>query len=358
MKSKVVLFFLLSLLFLSGCSKALYISKLGWHQAFVTFRSVPVQEVLEDEQIPAEDKEKIRFIQEVKRYGEERLGLKETGSFTTYFEVQGPILHVVTASEKDRLEAYGWTFPIVGKVTYKGFFTRGDAVAEKARLDKNGYDTFVRRADAYSTLGWLKDPIFSSMMKWDKGDLANLILHEMAHGTVYFKKKTDLNEQMATFIGNQGAIDFLRGKFGSDSREMLRAVEAQEDDLLFSRWIDQACGRLSSFYGQPISREEKVKGREDVFLSLQEEFMGVKGQFKTEMFLNFARIPLNNAVLLAHHQYLHGMDTFERLLDYFRQDLSRVIELMKEVQASGEDPSVYLDRWMAEKGVTVSSSLQ
>ena len=37
-------------------------------------QSVPIQDVLEDKQVSEEAKGKIRFIQEVKRYGEERLG--------------------------------------------------------------------------------------------------------------------------------------------------------------------------------------------------------------------------------------------------------------------------------------------
>ena len=129
------------------------------------------------------------------------------------------------------------------------------------------------------------------MLKWDDGTLANLILHEMAHATVYFKGNTDFNEQMATFIGNQGAIDFLAKKYGSESKEVLVAVESQEDDLLFSQWIDQAYQRLSTFYSQAISREEKLKGREEIFLSLQEEFREMKPRFKTKGYRNLRPDP-------------------------------------------------------------------
>ena len=179
------------------------------------------------------------------------------------------------------------------------------------------------------------------MLKWDEGALTNLILHEMAHGTVYFKRNTDLNEQMATFIGNQGAIGFLKEKYGSGSKEMLKAVEArrmisssQDGSITPAATLDVLC---------PTRIERgKIEGREGVFLSLQEEFREMKSRFKTEMYQNFDQTPLNNAVLLAHRQYFHGFDTFERIHDYFHRDLSRVIALMKEIQASGEDPSVYL----------------
>jgi predicted aminopeptidase len=350
------LLFLMMLLFsLTGCSKVLYISGLGWHQTRISFHSVPIQEVLRDEQAAPEVQEKIRFIQEVKRYGEENLGLNRTKSYSKLYEVKGPVLYVVIASEKDQLKLYTWSFPIVGKVTYKGFFTKKGALREKRDLDKRGYDTFLRPAEAYSTLGWLSDPIFSSMLKWDNGTLANLILHEMAHATVYFKGNTDFNEQMATFIGNQGAIDFLAKKYGSESQAVLAAVESQEDDLLFSQWVDQAYQQLSTFYEQAISREEKLKGREEVFLSLQEEFRELQPRFKTRGYRNFEQIPLNNAALLAHRQYFHRLEKFERLYEYLSRDLRRVVEEMREIRASGEEPGVYLDRWMKEKGLTLFS---
>ncbi|OGP89428.1 MAG: hypothetical protein A2157_13255 [Deltaproteobacteria bacterium RBG_16_47_11] len=353
-----LLLFALILFFLTGCGHVLYISKLGWHQAYISFHSVPIQEVLKEEQVGLEIQGKIRFIQEVKRYGEEHLGLRKTKSYSKFYEVKGPILYVVTASEKDQLKLYNWTFPIVGRVTYKGFFIKDEALKEQRDLDRRGYDTYLQPSEAYSTLGWLKDPIFSSMLKWDDGTLANLILHEMVHATVYFKGKTDFNEQMATFIGNQGAIDFLTRKCGNESQAVLKAVQSQQDDLLFSRWIDQAYERLSKFYAQEISKEEKLRGREGIFRSLQEKFREMKPLFKTDWHLLFDQIPLNNAVLLAHRQYFHRLEMFERLYDYLGRDLRRVMALMKEIQASEEEPNTYLSRWMKERGLTVSSFLQ
>src|SRR4030043_757940 len=274
---KLELFFFLSFISfsLAGCGNLLYLSKLGWHQSSITFHSVPVQEVLESEGVEHVAKEKIRFIQEVKRYGEEKLGLMRTKSYSKYSGGKGTVLHVITASEKDRLRFYHWSFPIAGKVTYKSFFTKEGVSKEKKFLEAKEYDTFVQQAGAYSTLGWLKDPIFSSMLKWDEPTLANLILHEMTHTTIYFKGETDFNEQMATFIGNQGAIDFLKEKYGAQSKEGMEAIQSQKDDLLFASWVDRACRRLSNFYEQPISRDEKIKRREEVFQSIKEEFKDV-----------------------------------------------------------------------------------
>ncbi|HXX35175.1 MAG TPA: aminopeptidase, partial [Thermodesulfobacteriota bacterium] len=99
---------------LSGCGNLLYLSKLGWHQSLISFHSVPVEEVLENEGVDRQTKEKILLVQEVKRYGEERLGLTRTKNYSTYVEVGSPVLYVITASEKDSLQPCHWSFPIIG----------------------------------------------------------------------------------------------------------------------------------------------------------------------------------------------------------------------------------------------------
>ncbi len=353
---KFILFLTSTLILLTGCGNLLYLSKLGWHQSFITFHSVPVEEVLKDESTSAQWREKISFIQEVKSYGEKKLGLRKTKSYSKFFEVKGPILYVVTASEKDRLQLYTWNFPITGRVTYKSFFTKGGVLKEKQFLERKGLDTFVQQVGAYSTLGWLKDPIFSSMMEWNHIPLANLILHEMTHATVYFKDETDFNEQLATFIGNRGSIDFLIEKYGKGSKEVVEAIHIQEDDLLFSRWVDQVCLRLSTYYAKEISRDEKLRGREEIFQSIKEEFGEIKVQFKTDCYKDFVKKDLNNAVLLAYRRYIHRLEKLEALYEYLGQDIKKVIELFKEVWASGEKPSPFLERWMRERGIIVSIS--
>ena len=338
MRKPLGLFLFLTLISVSltGCGNLLYVSKLGWHQSSIVFHSVPVQEVLDNEKMDHEAKEKIRFIQEVKRYGEKKLGLTRTENYSKYVEVKGPVLHVITASEKDRLQLYHWNFPITGKVTYKSFFTKEGVLKEKRFLKTKGYDTFIQKAGAYSTLGWLKDPIFSSMLKWDEATLANLILHEMTHATIYFKGQTDFNEQIATFVGNQGAIDFLREKYGSGSQEVVEAIHCQEDNLLFSQWIDQACQQLSHFYSREISRNEKLRGREEFFQRLKEDFREKMASFKTEGYKNFEKVDINNAVLLAYRRYIHRLEKFQALYEQLGRDVRRVVEYFKTIQASGD----------------------
>lgn len=332
-----LLFLSFTLFILAGCGGIAYVCHLGWHQGYILHHSRPLTDVLEGDGIDPTLKAKILFIQEVKRFGEERLGLRKTKNYATFFDAAGPVLFVVTASEKDRLEPCSWSFPIIGKVTYKGFFSYQEALREKRRLEGEGFDTFVQAAAAYSTLGWFKDPIFSSMLKWEAWTLANVIFHEMAHATLYLKGKTSFNEQFATFVGHRATIDFLREKYGPQSAELRRAMDEQQDDLLFSRWIGAACERLSEFYRKEMPKEQKGRQRQEIFRALKEDFRAIRSQFKTDCYPDLEAIELNNAVFLAFRRYVEKLDRFEALYNEMGQDLRRVIDYFKALRSKGTE---------------------
>jgi predicted aminopeptidase len=160
---------------------------------------------------------------------------------------------------------------------------------------------------------------------------------------------------LATFIGNRGAIDFLIEKYGIGSEEVAEAVHTQEDDLLFSKWMDQVYHQLSTYYAKEISRDEKLRGREEIFRSIKEEFRAIKVQLKTDSYGDFEGRDLNNAVLLAYRRYIHRLDRFEILYESSGRDLKKIVELFKEVRASGESPSSFLDRWTKERQILTSN---
>ena len=126
---------------------------------------------------------------------------------------------------------------------------------------------------------------------------------------------------------------------GPRSKEALRAIDLQKDDILFARFVEQACTRLSNFYAKEISRDEKLKGRSEIFQSIQEEFREIKAQFKTEDCPDFDKIDINNAVLLAYRRYILNLEKYETLYESLGRDLKKVVRFFKEIKASGEDPS-------------------
>ena len=194
----------------------------GWMQARGQVRMLwntkPVVEVLADPIYPDSLKKKIELIREIKRFAIDSLGLDKSGSYESFYDQQGkPILWVVTAAEPYQLIAKQWTFPIIGTFTYKGFFEKDRADSLVSGLKKEGFDTRIGEVSAWSTLGFLNDPILSSFLNRPAGSLAELIIHELTHGTLFIKNSLEYNENLADFVGEYGALRFLAQKYGKTS---------------------------------------------------------------------------------------------------------------------------------------------
>jgi len=348
-----------ALFFLSGCAKPIYLAKLGWGQAKVILHTKSNDSVLDDPGVDLTVKEKIRLILETKTYGEEKIGLAETSNFLGFYQVKGPCLvYVVSACPKGRLKSHEWWFPITGKVTTKGFFHDKEARREKEKLERKGLDVFVQGAQAYSTLGWFKDPIFSTILHQDPVLIMNVVLHELTHATVFFKDELDFNEQIANFVGCQGAVDFSGEKFGPGSSAQEWARGVMDDGILFARFMRGICQRLSELYAQPLSAAVKLREREQIFLEAKEEFKALREQFRTDFYLGFEEVRLNNAAVLAMARYVANIEQIQRVYEKLGKDLSKTVAFFKRMESEGvSDPQGYLATWLGEKDAKEAVSL-
>ncbi len=270
-------------LFTGGCSVG-YLFHVGKGQLKIVCGSRSTEDVLRDEGVPESEKEKIRLVLDAKAFGETDLGLASSKNYTRYFLVKHPpVAYNLTASPRLDIEAYHWCFPIAGCLPYKGFFTRGRAERESARMSDRGYDTYIRPVGAYSTLGWFRDPIFSTMLRYRDPVLVEVILHEMVHRTVFLKGQGAFNEGVATFIGEKGAEAFFRARGGLTAEQTKEVGLRRAANRLFRKTMFSLAGRLRILYGSEGEEAEKLIRRARIFAEAKEslrkglEAIGSKG---------------------------------------------------------------------------------
>lgn len=187
-------------------------------QLHIMLNTRPVAEVLADPAYPDSLKTRIRLIQEIKQFAQDSLGLDPSDNFTTYHDQEGkPLMWVLVGSDRYALKPVEYAIPLLGTFSYKGFFDRQRLLLADSVLQRGGFDTRINEVAAYSTLGFFKDPILSSMLKRTEGSLAELIIHELTHGTLFIKDQLEYNENLADFVGEYGAERFMAQKYGRDS---------------------------------------------------------------------------------------------------------------------------------------------
>ncbi|HUP58452.1 MAG TPA: aminopeptidase, partial [Bdellovibrionota bacterium] len=148
----------------SGCSTMGYLLQAGKGQLALLNRAKPIEKVLESERVQPRIKRLLSEIPAIKKYGEGN-GVKATHNYTEYVQLdRAAAVWVVSACEPLKFVSKEWSFPIVGRFPYLGWFDLDGARGLASELKKEGWDVDLRGARAFSTLGWFKDPVVSSMI--------------------------------------------------------------------------------------------------------------------------------------------------------------------------------------------------
>ncbi len=261
-RTGVALLFILVMLAIGQHELVYYGYRQAKGQLQVLTNTRPLAEVMADPAFPDSLKQKLQLIQEIRRYAIDSLGINDTKNYTTLYDQHGkPILWVVTASEPYRLEAKEWSFPLLGAFSYKGFFDYDLCLKEERKLKDQELDTEISEVSAWSTLGWFRDPILSSMLNKSEGSLASLLIHELTHGTLFIKNNLEYNENLADFVGDYGALRFLAYKYGRDSPQYQRYVNRKAYNDSYYRHVLRGAKQLDSLYA--TFRPDYVKSLKD-----------------------------------------------------------------------------------------------
>ena len=265
-----ILLGLFIVLCLFNCKSICYGIEQGVGQLNIVWKAKPLEEYINDANYPDSLKSKIKLVEEIKQFAIDSLGIYPSKNYTKMYDQKGkPGMYVVTACEPYDLISYQWSFPIVGEFSYKGFFKEKKALKEAKSLQQEGYDTDVGEVNAWSTLGWFKDPVMSSMLDKTEGQLARVLIHELTHGTIFVKNDVQFNENLASFIGDKGALLFLKHKHSEDSEAIKTYLDELSDLQKIRAHMHKAAGELKKFYKEKggLKPEKEKKERIQKILS-------------------------------------------------------------------------------------------
>jgi predicted aminopeptidase len=353
---------------LCGCRTVSFYAQAlkGQYQILTHQRSI--ETFLKDPQTPENLRLRFELLQELREFAHSNLDLQVDGHYRKYVDVHRQfVVWNVEAAPEFSMQPKSWSYPLVGSLEYRGYFSKYGATNYAAYLRKRGYDVTVGGVEAYSTLGWFKDPVLNTFIFEPDAELAELLFHELAHQRVFARGDTDFNEAFATAVGQEGARRWLRSRGNATNLEQYEIHLGRTRQ--FVQLTLRARSRLESLYGDtrdaagkvrstarqkevPVARlrEEKQQVMQDLkhqFSDLKESWGGGReynGWFGGE---------LNNAHLNSIAAYYEFAPAFERLLEQSGHDMGKFLAAAKKL---AKQPKAHRHEQLRQLAETRSSS--
>jgi predicted aminopeptidase len=321
---------LLAVLAMSGCQTLSYYGQAIKGQYQIVAHQRKIEKLLADPQTSASLQAKLLLVQELRAFAARDLKLPVDGHYEKYVDVHRRfVVWNVEAAPEFSLDAKAWWYPFVGSLEYRGYFSERGAQDYAARLRRKGYDVYVYGVEAYSTLGWFKDPVLNTFISNAEPDLAETIFHELGHQRVFASGDTDFNEAFATTVGQEGARRWLRAKGNPAAGERYQVQLRRTGQ--FVHLIRATRQELENLYGdeQPKGGDRKAAGK--LRVAVPDQLRGQKQQILEHLQQQYRKLKteewggddqydewfahgVNNAKLNSVAAYYDLVPGFERLL--------------------------------------------
>jgi predicted aminopeptidase len=230
---------------------------------------------------------------------------------------------------------------VVGRLEYRGYYSEAAARRYAAKLERKGFDAYVEGVEAYSTLGWFRDPVLNTFIERRKPELAEILFHELAHQRVFAPGDTDFNEAFATAVAEEGVVRWLRAagdpaesgnyQIGLQrNAQFVRLIMATRGALEVAYGADRSGGGSSSKNLSDQERSRKRSQKADAIERLREDYERLKGQWGGYTgYDDWFAHSLNNAQLNTVATYYHWVPAFRRILERSGGDLDQFYKEVK-----------------------------
>lgn len=306
---------------LAGCLTVGYVVQAGLGQLRLLGDARPIDQVLADPAVDRRTKALLAEVPGMLDYAAER-GLESQGNYTQYVELDQPsVVWFMAASKPLAFEPRVWSFPIVGSFTYVGWFDLREARTIRRILEGDGWDVHVRRVRAYSTGGWFRDPVLSSMLSDDDdafSGLVHVLIHELVHANILLRDQSTFNESVAKFVGDTMAEEYLSARAGADSPLVVAFRQELAERKARGEGLARSYAALAALYDSDASDARKLAEKKRIFDEMEVEL----------------RLPyrINNASLLNFKTYNAGIAEFAQLYQACDRDWLRFFAAVRTLE--------------------------
>lgn len=320
---------------MSACDSVYFYAQAVHGQAAILLAREPISELLENADTDEELRRRLTLVEAVREFAEHELALPSAGSFTSFVDAgREHLVWNVFAAPADSVDLLNWCFPVAGCVSYRGYFSEQAAQRYADKLTLQGLDVYVGGVDAYSTLGWFRDPLPSTVLRRSDTQLAGLIFHELAHQRVYLPGDTRFNESFASFVEREGLRRWL--EFAGQAELYQRALVSLQVQQRFAQFVGDYREQLRELYAAPApapasghqaAKTEIINNMRSAWAQ-QQDAAFYSGWFAGE---------INNAKLATVAAYFDWVPAFEQLFldsdQHFELFLAQV-ELMTQLSGN------------------------
>ena len=331
---------------LTGCESIGYYKQLISGQIAILNKKQPVTKLLDDPDTPEKLKEKLRLVMDIRTFAKDNLFLPVKNQYLSFVELERPFAGWnIWATPEFSFAPKTWCYPIIGCAVYRGYFSKKDAFDYGHQLKAQGYDVYIGGVAAYSTLGWLNDPVFSTFIYRSDIKLAALIFHELSHHLLYVGDDTTFNESFAIAVEQESLRRWMA------TRDNLKALEDYTMDYRRRRqFIDMVTKyrkELEILYAKELPTPEKRHAKAAVFERLENEYRLLKqhwgGYSGYDLWMSRK---MNNAKLISVSTYHDLVPEFLGLLKACNNDLKVFYKKCQDLsKKSKEERLAYLDKF-------------
>lgn len=328
--------FIVSLLLIasvtSACTPLDYYTKTAMGHLTMLSRMRPIDQMLLDDTVAQTLKDRLIYAVEARQFASDVLLLPDNNSYKNYVDLgRDSANYNIYATPEFDLKPLMWCFPIFGCYSFKGYFSKPEAVAEAERLKARGFDTYVGGSIAFSTGGLFPDPIVSTMFDWADWQVAGTLFHELAHQQLIVPNDSSFTEAFATAVETLGLEAWLTSKGDLVSLDTFNAVEARQKDFLLLN--DSGKSQLRTLYSSDKAPEIKRIEKAAIFDAMRAEQVLLTQKWGGPYYTNWFAQDLNNAHLLLVSTYNDLVPAFLQLFEDTNRQWSefyrRAIDLSK-----------------------------